>query len=245
MFIATEHTSTIKVYSLTTFEPIKDRRISVAGLTNPEDLTASQDPQRLYVFDASGCGKIYRVRPVDGLVDLSWITGDTRCRISVAGRQQHRAVSKVIVAYLTKGVVREYSVSTQARLEQHVPVEWSFINYAFEIADDSFLFTSGKLGSVGQTHCITNSKSKRKSEYGMKCPEQFIVDECGRVVLIDRGNRRILMLNSELEFLKEVISSTEGLVDPLRIAYDEERQRLLVTDFDTTNKTSRILAVRI
>lgn len=89
--------------------------------------------------------------------------------------------------------------------------------------------------------CIVDADGKLKKSFGqkfgsnialMKMPFYMSVDKNGFVLVVDRGNGRGLILNSDLK-LKRVILSSKGNHEVLylgRILLDQERGRLLVAD---------------
>ena len=57
-------------------------------------------------------------------------------------------------------------------------------------------------------------------------------------MVVDRDNSRVLLLDSDLKFKREILSKEEkhGLRRPTRILLDESNGRLFVADNDSNNQ---------
>ena len=66
----------------------------------------------------------------------------------------------------------------------------------------------------------------------MTCPYHLVVDGNGFSLVVENGgSKRVVMLDNELRFMKELIPESIGLSDPMRIGLDCKRGRLLVANF--------------
>lgn len=66
---------------------------------------------------------------------------------------------------------------------------------------------------------------------GMNSPNHLAVDQDGFVVVADRDSCRVLLLDSDLEFQKELISSQQfQLRHPWRIQLDESNRLFVATN---------------
>ena len=71
----------------------------------------------------------------------------------------------------------------------------------------------------------------------MNCPVYLSVDGNGFVMVADRYNSRVLLLDSDLEFKREILSKEKhGLRNPGRILLDESNGRLFVADNEWNNE---------
>lgn len=236
LFIATEMRSTIEVYNSLKFNCL--RCWSLSGLTNPEDMAASLNPKCLYIFDAIGAGKIYQVN-LNGSQISSWISGSTDVRLSVAPD------SNVIVTYLGQPRLKEYSSAEKGtcRLIQQLPLQGSS-THTVKLKTGNFLVSRGasvlEIDAHGKDINSFGSTTER-----LKCPELVAVDKQGSVFVLDRGNRRVILLDSNLVFQKELISAMHGLQDPTAMVLDDTTCRLFVSSYDSAENLWRILVTDI
>lgn len=61
-------------------------------------------------------------------------------------------------------------------------------------------------------------------------PRDFVVDAFGNILLADSGNGRILLLDSQLKYQRELVSTKHGLQHPLGIILNERETLLYVAD---------------
>jgi len=239
LFIATEKCQTVDVYNSLTFSLLRSWRL--LGLTNPEDMVASLNPKCLYIFDAFGLGKIYQVN-INGSRISSWISGSTSVRLSMASD------SNVVETYIGTTKLKEYS--DDGRLIQQLVLQGNS-THAPKLHTGNFVVSRGKgIDKVFETDAYGQDLNSFKGKIGstfesLNCPEQLAVDQHGSVFVVDRGNRRVLLLNSNLEFQRELLSSKNGLGDPRAMVLDETTSRLFVYDFDCAGSLWRILVINI
>ena len=88
--------------------------------------------------------------------------------------------------------------------------------------------------------CLVCHKGKLVKSYGgsagsgagqMKFPCRLAVDENGSVLVADRENNRLVMLNSNLEFVKEFSHQSTGLIHPFRVALQDNPDRVYVAEY--------------
>ena len=95
--------------------------------------------------------------------------------------------------------------------------------------------------------CIVDADGKLKKSFGgkrgstigqMDNPRYLSVDGNGFVMVVDELNHRILLLDRDLEFKREILSKDgkHGLRYPARILLDETNGRLFVADNDSNNQ---------
>ena len=97
-----------------------------------------------------------------------------------------------------------------------------------------------------QRVCIVDTDGKLNKSFGGKRgsengqvngPVYLSVVGNGFVMVVDRGNCRVLLLDSDLELKREVLlKESHGLRRPERILLDESNGRLFVADNDANNQ---------
>ena len=141
-------------------------------------------------------------------------------------------------------VLKEYSPDGQLIKDINLSVDAGiyFIRHAIKLSNGDFLFSCDsvykELHRVGL--CIVDAVGKLKRSFGEECgpnSEQMnslvylSVDGNGNVLVVDDCNSRVLLLDSNLKFLRVILSAEKhGLQLPSRIILDESNGRMLVAD---------------
>ena len=233
------------------FDSVKlsfSRRWNLKELIRPMDIGACNRNKWLYVYDLKGnCDskEILRVDPNGKLIN-NWSTGIDYARgLSVTDE------SNVILTIYKQNKLNEYSpdglLIRQINLSSYAGISHPW--HAIKLKNGHFVVTHGSFDDDLHTVCILNADGKLmksfRKELGtaivqMRHPVYLSFDENGFMMVADQGNRRLLLLDSDLEFKKEVLSEEKhGLRHPRGIVLDESNGRLLVVDNELNN--SRIL----
>lgn len=246
LFIATKSNTTIEVFNPSNMSSL--RLLVIPGVTSPEDMVASLNPKCLYIFDAHGGGKIHQVN-IDGSTTASWITGSLEVRLTLSPE------SNVIVTYLNKNKLKEYKSTADKKLIQQVvlppnarsAVKLKTGNFIVSKWEGTCLDSQEGVVEIDTSGKEINSfKGKEGSVCeSMNCPEYLAIDKNGSVIVVDRGNRRVLLLNSKLEFQRELLSPTSGLQNPKAIVLDGATNRLYVADNDIAWDLWRIFVINL
>ena len=199
----------------------------------------------LYIFDCKTQRKeILRIDPIGDLIKKWSIGHHFGHGISVTDE------SNVLLALKYKNKLNEYSPDGQ--LIREVYVSHIFMSYprdAVRLINGHFVVISGTFGhDMSEPHrvCIVDSSGKPKKSFGgkggsaigeMKSPVCLAVDRNGFVMVVDQLNNRILLLDSDLEFKREIPwrKAKHRLLDPEKILLDESNGRLLVTEGKWSN----------
>lgn len=236
LFIATKLRADIEVFDSETF--VFKRSWTLDGLRNPEDMVACSQLKCLFIFDATDQGKIYKVDRM-GSILTSWYSGNKSVRLSVSSD------SNVIITFLNDNKLKEYAPIRQPRLIQQLPLA-SHSRYTMKLPTGNFLVSRGGVGAgvfeintIGQE--INSYKgNKESSREQLNRPEQLAIDHKGSVVVLDRGSRRVLLLNSKLEFQRQLVLSEIGLYDPLAMSLSKTTSRLIVAVWDIDKEKCNI-----
>lgn len=236
LFIATDMSSDIEVYDSMTLT--LNRSWTLPDLRWLADMVACSNLICLYIFDATDRGKIYQVDRMGSILS-SWFSGNLDVRLSITPD------STVMVMFWKQNKLKEYAPIRQNKLIQQV-VLTSRSRYAVKLSTGNFLVSRGGVGAgvfeintTGQE--ISSFKGNMESAFEqLNWPEQLAIDKHGSVIVVDRGNRRVLLLNSKLEFQEELMSSEIGLVDPLAMALDKSTSRLFVAVHDIDEDSWKI-----
>lgn len=215
------------------------RRWNLQEIANPEDIVSCNRNQCLYIngyTDESMPSKILKLDP-NGEVMHRWETGDNwGWDLSVTEEYN------VILTVHTKNKLIEYSpVGREVRV---IRLKSAIRNpcHAMKWTNDHYIVSHSDAREVLERLCIVNAdgniedstdeKSGFTDDVKMNVPAHFAVDENGFVMVADKGNGRILLLNSNLEYLRVLISNekTRELRFPVNIFLDKSNDRLFVAD---------------
>ena len=248
LFVVSSHRSEIEVY-----DSIKlsfSRQLNVKELFGPLDIVSCNTNTCLYIFDdkdRTGQSKeILRVDP-NGKLIKKWSTGeDWGYGLSVTYE------SNVLSVVCNKHKLREYSpdgcLICEIDLSSHAFIYHPL--HAIKLTNNHFLVSHGEIYDDLHRVCIVDSDGNLTKSYGEKCgskvpqlfkPFYLSVDVNGFVMVADQVNSRVLLLDSDLEFKREILSRISNsevrkvpdwrlLSFPTKILLDETNGRLFVFD---------------
>ena len=192
-----------------------------------------------------------RVDPSGKLIK-TWSTGVDQANekgrvfgLSVMGE------ANVVLSDFSEHKLMEYSPDGQLIREIHLSSDVGNPNpsHAIKLTNGNFLVCCGSLGDdlhEGPTVFTVDVEGKLTKSYSGICgsivrqinyPIYLSVDGNGYVMVVDWGNCRVLLLDSDLKFKREILSrDRHGLQWPERILLDESTGRLFVADNDWNNQ---------
>ena len=236
LFVATKLRADIEVYDSITL--VFKRSWTLDGLCRPEDMVACSQLKCLFIFDATDQGKIYQVDR-KGSILSTWFSGNKSVRLSVTPD------SNVIVVFLNDNKLKEYAPIRENRLIQQLSLS-SHFRYAIKLPNGNFLVSRGGKGAgVFEINTFGQELNSFKGNIGsaftqLNWPEQLAIDNHGSVIVLNRGNGRVLLLNSKLVFQRQLVLSEIGLYDPLAMVLDKSTNRLFVAVWDIDKNIFKI-----
>ena len=239
LFVVSEDTSEVEVYDLLKLS--FNRQWTLKELSGPQDIRSCKINKCLYIPDSKGTGRsnqILRVSPSGKLIK-KWSTGDdTGFGMSVTDE------SNVVLTVNIKNKLNEYSPDGRLIRE----IKFSSVAgifypwHAIKLANGHFLFSHGYVAGEPHRLCVIDAEGNLKKSFGgapgstiqnMCEPVNMVIDENGFVMVVDRKNSRVLLLDSDLQFKREILSKERhGLRSPCGICLDETNRRLFVVDSD-------------
>src|SRR6218665_1834584 len=119
--------------------------------------------------------------------------------------------------------------------------------HAIKLTNGHYVVSHGDTSNGLHRVCIVDADGKLKKSFGGNCgstvgqmnrPFYLAVDEHGSVMVADERNRRVLLLDSELNYMRELLSKKEshGLGFPQIILLDESDCRLYLADNKPNNQ---------
>ena len=218
-------------------------------LIDPRDIGSCNRNKCLYIFDfkvsLSQSKEILRVDPT-GSVIRKWSTGKSYgFGLSVTYD------SSVLLTVYNENKLIEYSPDGQLIREINLASVAGIRDayHAIKLMNGNFVVSHGDTRDDLHRVCIVDAEGKLKKSFGGKCgstigrmnrPFYLSVDGYGSVMVADEHNSRVLLLDSELNFKREILSKKEnqGLSVPRRILLAESNNycRLFVADNEANNQ---------
>lgn len=166
---------------------------------------------------------------------MNWSTGETQGRLSVTRR------CRLLLTVCDKNKLIEYSPDGRILLSIKLPSVVRRPQHSLEFEDGLYVVSYGSSESTkAAVHgvCLVNSDgvslrsfsdpSSPSSSSALNLPVYLAVDGGGNVLVADLNNSRVLLLDSQLRFVRELVTDDHGLQFPRRICLDGSDGRLIV-----------------
>lgn len=210
---------------------------TLAAVRNPRDLTSCRKNNCLYILDEQQPNESYCIRKVteERITSCSWDIGNSSGSLMIS------LCGNVILAIEKTSRLKEYTPGGYLLYEIVCdPSPLYDLRYAVQHRENMYVIC---YSNGNDTHgvCLLDVSRKaivqERSDLGLKFPACMVLDEAQNVLVVDRENKRVVVLcSSSLSFKRELITSEHGLESPQKILLDESCGRLFVLD-----ECSRIL----
>lgn len=246
LFIISQLESEVEVFDCTTLG--FRRRWQLNDLMDPDDATSCIRNRCIYISDNKAEGKeIFRI-DVDGNIINRWSIGEESGRLSVTDQ------STVILSIHESSKLKEYSPEGVLIREIKLSVYGlSHPMHALKLANGNFVMTQGYLEDHKHTVCEMNPDGKVLKTFGaekglgsgnLTNPTYLAVDREGSIMIADAGNGRVILISSNFEFRRELITRSNGLYIPTRICLDEINGRLYVAEYKRDMRSLLVFNLR-
>ena len=238
LFVVSQGLSEVQVYDSMEFS--FSRHWNLKELMYPYDIGSSSRLKCLYILDFKGSNHSSEILRVDsnGKLMKKWSTGDDSVWAMSVTEE-----SNVILTVSADSILKEYSPDGEL-IRDILISPHSGIRHpcqAVKLATGYFVVSHGYYGDDLHRVCLMDPGGNCKKLFGGKCgsgngrlnlPVQLAVDENGYVMVVDRWNSRVLLLDSNLRFKRVIISNVRNpeLRFPWKILVDESTGRLVVAD---------------
>ena len=212
LFVASAESSKVEVYDLMNFTFI--RRWKLKDLIDPVDIVSCDRNKCLYIYDNKGVDQSKEILRVDpnGKLMNKWSTKDDEgARLSVTKE------SNVIFAVNNKNKLNEYSPDGELIREINlsdagISTPWHAIKLGNDLFMVSYWNSRNYKGTVSKVDADGQLKKSFCGRPGstlthINVPFHFFVDGNGFVMVADYENRQVLLLDSDLEFKREILSN--------------------------------------
>ena len=249
LFVVIEKSSEVEVYD--SMKSDFRRRWNLKELFDPTDIASCSINKFLYIFDLKDIGQRKEILKVDSKGNLltKWSGGDDFVwGMSVTDE------SNVILTVYDRNKLLEYSPDGKLIREISLPSDAGVRHpwHSMKLANGDFMVCQGSKSDDRHRVCLVDADGKLKKSSGdmrgstieqLHCPIHLSVDANGFVMVADRENIRVLQLDSDLKFQREIVSKEEhGLRHPARILLDESNGRMFVADNEWNNQQILIFA---
>ena len=230
VFVVREATAEVEVYDV---RLSLKRRIPVPGLAYPYDVEPCAKNNRLYICDWVGkC--VYRVE-LNGKT-TNWKVKAEPTSLSVTKKSNIIAILYNICTlseFTPDGyLIREIYLKQDVANPLHFVQLTSGLLLVCHRGSQHRVCTIGEDGSVVQSYGGPPGSGTGQ----LLSPHHLFVDKQGFILVADSNNNRVVLLNSSLTFVKELISPNRELNHnifySIRLFLDESRGLLYVGEYD-------------
>src|SRR6218665_1021865 len=246
LFVVYEENSEVEVYD--SIQLSLNRRLDVTGLFHPRDIGSCNQNKCLYIFSCKFPRHSHEILRVDrnGNLIKKWSTGDDYGFGLFVTDEMN-----VILAVFNENKLNEYSSDGQLirEIDLFSGADIRFPWHAIKLPNGNFVVSHGYRNDLHRV-CIVDAEGRLIKSFDgnlgsgndqMRFPVYLAVDANGLVLVVDEWNRRILLLDSNLKFKKEILSDkNDGIRRISRIILDESTGRMLMGD-NSWHSAARIL----
>ena len=234
VFVVREGVAEVEVYDV---RLSLKRRFTVVGLAYPYDVKACAKNNRLYICDRVGkC--VYRVE-LNGNA-TNWQTKTEPRSLSVTPK--YNILVTMLYNDASRPTLNEFTLDGQLVREINLKPDVSHPVHAVQLPSGQLLVCH-----IGSQHrvCKISDDGSVVQFYGgqpgsgtgqLLTPHHLVVDKQGFILVVDSNNDRVVLLNSALTFVKEVISANRALNHSIyysiSLFLDELRGLLYVGEYD-------------
>jgi hypothetical protein len=172
-------------------------------------------------------------------------TIESVCRWEVVGCPGGLSITEkhnLLVTVHDPEILMEFTTYGSLVREVKLDISINWPCHAVELHDNTFALCH--TGYLEHRICKVNASGKILQTYGgmpgsdagqLSCPINITVDESGRLFVADRGNNRVLVLSSSLDYLTDIFAR-ENFNTPRRLHINRVKSRLYVVHGIALNK---------
>lgn len=225
LFIVNDRSPVMEVYDVTKF--CFKSQLKLKTLVEPTEIVSCRKTHQVYVFDYKGKDKSKHVIRVDqdGITTMTWSTGDDHGCLSVTNE------ATLILTVFWENKLNEYASNGNLIREIKLPESLNHPRHSLKLNSGNFLVCNGRRVSILNLDGNIIGKSFDANAESELVYLLLRLD--GSVIVVDENDNssRVILLNSNLEFVEDLLSKAEHRLNvPSRICLDLTNDRLLVVD---------------
>ena len=237
--------SSVEIYDKVTMK--RQSSFEISDMKDPYDVVGHKE--FIYVSEGNE-ERIHKIHLKEKTC-RTWIVGYSCMALSITRENQ------LLAAYCAENepqFLAKYNLQTGSLIGKKIDLQGNLnIRQTLAFASGNFLIVHGRPKSSGyywgdklRRVCVVDGNGRVIKNYGgawgktsgkLNEPIRLAVNKSGFIYVLDRSNNNVIMLNSNLEFVREVIPS-KTLYHPYRMCLDDVTGRLYIND---EKDTSRII----
>jgi len=234
LFVISDEQPDVEVYDMSTFK--HSRNIRLPGVTDPGDIVACEKNKRIYIVDwtrRTFDNKLMRL-DINGIEDRPQLSlPDDECRLFVTRD------SNVLVTFYRRRRVVEYTPDWDMVFQTIIKDEIIYPIHSVKLSNGLLAVCHGTSNEATHRVCIINNDGSLQKSFGERrgagfgkfnFPTYLAVDRSDNILVADRDNGRVLVLNSSFTVTTELLTKKEKLRRPRVLLLDEANSRLVVAD---------------
>ena len=223
----------VHVFNASASTLAKEPSILVFGLSDPYDIAGSENVFHI----GSSDGKVFRIELRDKSI-TSWSVGGGNSYISLSVNKHGHVIvtnklSNNLYEYTSTGELRR-----QIALKGNVGNPWR----AVHMDRDQFLVCQAGENDWHRV-CLIDNRGNLIKSFGSKhgsgianlsYPYRLVVDRNGFILVADYCNSRVVLLNKQLEYVKNIVPISMKLSLFFVLFLDEDNGRLYLSDYNNS-----------
>ena len=225
IFVVTESSGDVKVFDSSTYAP--QSNIAVSGLRDPRNLVASGN----VLFIGSGSGEVHRIELRDKSV-TSWSVGNGGWTLVSINRH-----GNFIAAIRNENKLYEYTSSGNLQRTIELNVDILNLYCVKQLDNDQFLVCQA--GKSLHRVCLLDGNlvksfgsTSGSGNANLSTPFHVVVARNGFILVADHDNNRVVLLNKQLEYVRDIIPSSFNLSGCVTLFLDEDNARLYASNYN-------------
>ena len=199
-------------------------KFTVPGLSQAWSMAV--DRNKVIFISEYGRNIIHRIQLPEKSI-TAWSSGGLRNSLSV------NKLGNVLVTSENLNKLVEYTDT--GTILREIPLVAGIDHPCSSIQLNNNQFLVSHIGNVHHRVCLVDDRAQLIKSYGgtpgsgsgqMNSPYQFVVDQNGFILVAEYGNHRVVLLNSHLEYVKDLIPTSAGGQYTFAIALDEVTGKL-------------------
>lgn len=231
LYVVSDANSTVEVYDTRTFALV--RELCISGLVDPGDIASCANNSCIYIVDWKSRDHENEIFKVDsaGTLIKKWTTPDDYSWISMTHE------SHIVLTLLEENMINEYKPSglliRSVKIHQESGVRHLW--HAIKLTNGNFIISHGlknchRVCQVNASGAVMNSFGENSGIYRLRSAVYLAEDSHGSILVVDQSSGRVVQLNSNLVFQKQLVTKRHNLRSPIRVFLDESKGRLFVAD---------------